>query len=217
MSSTESFGVIVRSAIKRRSAFKRFVRPIINQDGLLQWWKRSRPTPPPHQAKINAILYWADFIGATVLVETGTFRGDMVRAVCDRFSKVISVELMPHLALRVSAEFKSHPGDNILVGDSATVLPALATTLVEPTVFWLDAHFSAADTGGQGEVPVYAELEAATSCPAPHVILIDDAREFVGKEGYPTIADVEAYLRDKGYAVRVVNDAITALPKRLLV
>ena len=55
-------------------------------------------------------------------------------------------------------------------------------------LFWLDGHYSGEGTGGCDEVcPIIAELRLiAQSKRKDHCILIDDARLFIGEDGYPT-------------------------------
>jgi hypothetical protein len=64
-------------------------------------------------------------------------------------------------------------------------------------LFWLDAHYCGGMTAkGSEETPVIKELTQVLAHPvAGHVILIDDARCFTGKNGYPTLGEVSAIIR----------------------
>jgi FkbM family methyltransferase len=102
-----------------------------------------------------------------------------------------------------------------VLGDSRDILPQL--DLSEPTVFWLDGHWSAGDTAGEGdECPLLDEL--ATIGPQ-HAILIDDARLFIeppppphDPEQWPTLEQVIDALDDREVAIR--DDVVIALPRR---
>ena len=65
--------------------------------------------------------------------------------------------------------------------------------------------------GAKRRTPVLPELEAIFAHPIRnHVILIDDARAFIGMKGYPTIKNLERLVR-KGtddYKMIISNDII---------
>ncbi len=77
----------------------------------------------------------------------------------------------------------------ILHGDSGQVLPEILAGITGPCLFWLDAHCSGGVTArGDCETPVVKEVAAILDHDERgHVVLIDDARCFVGKDGYPTL------------------------------
>jgi hypothetical protein len=85
-------------------------------------------------------------------------------------------------------------------------------------VFWLDGHWSAGDTAGEGdECPLLEEL--ATIGPQ-HAILIDDARLFIeppppphDPSQWPTLEQVMAALAQREVTIR--EDVVVALPRRL--
>lgn len=177
------------------------------------WWRRGRPAPAPHQVKLGIILFWADTIGAVNLVETGTWKGDTVRALQPRFDRLISIELVEALARRVAREHRRCPNVQIVVGDSAVRMPEVVASLSGPTVFWLDAHYSGGVTGGDGQVPIYAELDRVMAFKDKHVVIIDDMRCFDGTDGYPTQTAALAYLRERGYEAVITNDLLQAYLK----
>ena len=69
------------------------------------------------------------------------------------------------------------------------MLPETLKRISEPCLFWLDAHYSGANTAkGDKFSPIMEEvLPILDHKVRNHVILIDDAREFTGKDGYPEI------------------------------
>lgn len=58
-----------------------------------QWEFEGKPLPPPHTVKQEAIRYYQKKSGYNVLVETGTYKGDMILAQKEHFRKIYSIEL----------------------------------------------------------------------------------------------------------------------------
>jgi hypothetical protein len=84
-------------------------------------------------------------------------------------------------------------------------------------LFWLDGHYSGGATArGHKDCPVLEELDAIFNSPFEHVIYIDDARLFTGKDDYPTLEALKAYVHDRkpGYTMDVVNDCIRLTPAK---
>jgi hypothetical protein len=49
---------------------------------------------------------------------------------------------------------------------------------------------------GKKSCPIYEELHAIFNAAAyPHIILIDDARLFIGKDDYPTIKELSDFIK----------------------
>jgi len=65
-------------------------------------------------------------------------------------------------------------------------------------------------------VPIYRELAGVLATTVPHVILIDDMRDFNGAGGYPTAQDLIAHLEAAAYKVFVANDMLQAIPRSML-
>lgn len=97
-------------------------------------------------------------------------------------------------------------------GDSGLILKGIISSINEPILFWLDAHYSKANTAqGNKDTPIIQELETIISHGVKnHVILIDDARLFNGTCDYPTINEIDALLKEKAdqYSMEVTNDII---------
>ena len=113
-----------------------------------------------------------------VFVETGTFRGDTAAIAAQRFQRVFTIELDPELFAQAAARLGTLPNVQSLLGDSQRTLRELAPQLAKESVlYWLDAHWCGAGTGGQKqECPLLAELEAIGSLSQESALLIDDAR-----------------------------------------
>jgi hypothetical protein len=159
-----------------------------------RWRREGGGQPVPHAFKRRVVLEHARRYGCSVLVETGTWHGDMVEATKRAFDRVVSIELDVTLAQAARARFAADAQVRILQGDSAQVIGEVLADLREPTLFWLDGHSSGGDTArGTSDTPVREELEAVLSHRVPgHVVLIDDAHLFTGEGDYPSLDDVRA-------------------------
>jgi len=91
-------------------------------------------------------------------------------------------------------------------------LPEILSSLKKPCLFWLDAHYSADSTiKGDVETPIAEELKAILHHSVQnHVILIDDARRFIGKNDYPTIKWLKDYVLKyrPDWSFEIENDII---------
>jgi hypothetical protein len=93
-------------------------------------------------------------------------------------------------------------------------MPAILAGLQEPAVFWLDGHYSGGETGkGVVDDPILISLNQIVAHPIKeHVIFIDDARTFDGREGRPDISDVFNCIKkiNEKYVIRIQSDIIVA-------
>ena len=94
------------------------------------------------------------------------------------------------------------------------------TRINKPTLFWLDAHYSGGETAqGPEDSPIMKELDFILNHRSDHCILIDDARCFNGKAGYPRIGELKKMLakrnkKDGGSLfLEVKNDIIRIAQK----
>ena len=186
---------------------------IINQKKEFKKWQQNGcPVPPPHLVKQMAIAEYQQKYNISILVETGSFLGDMVEAQKRRFNQIFSIELGVDLYRNTSKRFKRNEHIKILLGDSGKVLPDILSEINEPAIFWLDGHYSAGITAkGDKDCPIYEELNAIfNSKKINHILLIDDARCFNGEGDYPTIEDLSSFInsKDKNYTVEIKNDII---------
>ena len=165
--------------------------------------------------KQEAIITYADKY--KTLVETGTFRGDMVEACKNSFGRVISIELSEELHADAQRRFVDASNVELLLGDSSVVLPRVLDKLTEPALFWLDAHYSfAGDAKGDTITPALSEVETILSHELTHQILIDDARSFQTRDDYPSVEEV-AELASRirpGTTVEVQDDIIIITQNR---
>lgn len=176
------------------------------------WETSGCPLPPPNVIKQATITNYQQKYGYNLLIETGTFLGDMVEAQKSVFKKIISIELSIELFEAARQKFKNNKNILIVQGDSGKVLPAVLENVNEPAIFWLDGHFSAEITAkGDKECPIFEELQAIfDSKKLNHVLVIDDARCFNGEGDYPTIEQLTEYVqsRNSNYQVEIKYDMI---------
>ena len=90
--------------------------------------------------------------------------------------------------------------------------------LKEPAIFWLDGHYSGGITARiEKYSPIEEELQTLRHYreSAP-LILIDDARGFLGEHGYPTLEELEARTKIDfpGYHFSVDEDIIRIVPEK---
>ena len=173
------------------------------EDESIDWERRGRPAPPPPVVKEKTIREYARKASIGTFIETGTLLGDMVEASRNAFDRLWSVELDEALFQRARQRFSEWPRIAILRGDSGQVLGELLPMIKEPALFWLDGHYSGVYQNNQTakgvrETPIAQELEHILAHPVTgHVILIDDARLFVGCNDYPTIAGLREIIATK--------------------
>ncbi|MFT3807429.1 hypothetical protein [Arenimonas sp.] len=185
---------------------------------LQEWERNGRPDPPPHLIKQATIRSYARKYGLKVLVETGTFHGDMVEAMRKEFDRIYSIELSPELHARAKRRFSGCENIEILQGDSGTELGRLIERMHGPALFWLDGHYSAGETArGDKDTPIFAELSHIfrSDCRG-HVVIIDDARCFGRDPDYPTLDELRAHVQAMRSEVdiQVEHDSIRITPVR---
>lgn len=165
----------------------------------LEWVRNPRFAPPPHRVKQKILLNYSRRYGLKYLVESGTYKGDMIKAMKNSFEKIWSIELDKILFEKASDRFKINSHIRIIHGDSGKVLGSLIGQLDQPTLFWLDGHYSGGETAqGVGDTPILKELQHVLRIKCgPHVILIDDARMFGTDPDYPTVGNLLVYVKDR--------------------
>ena len=127
---------------------------------LVRWVNAGKPVPPPHIVKQMALKESLSTYGVRILVETGTFRGDMVEAMRRHVDQVFSIELSETFAQRAVERFRTVSNVEIILGDSGQELEKLVPRLSGPALFWLDGHYSGGTTAhGDEATPIFAELQ----------------------------------------------------------
>jgi hypothetical protein len=194
--------------IKNIRAFARALVPQFVVNMAIKWNQRrilkrmqkiGSTAPASHATKQKVIAEYQRRSGYTTLVETGTYLGDMVEAQKTNFEKIISIELSADLFHKANERFKDDQHVVIVHGDSGKLLAEILQGIVEPAIFWLDGHYSGGMTAkGDKACPVFEELEAILGIPnLDHIILIDDARCFIGMGDYPTLHALTKFVKEK--------------------
>ena len=152
-----------------------------------------------------------------VFFEAGTYLGNTVYGVKNSFDEVYSVELSKELAELAHERFRHAPKVHIINGDSADAVESFLSSLDQPAIFWLDAHYSAGITAkGKLQTPVKAELKSILlHSVKQHQILIDDVKDFNGQNDYPTVEEVFDMVRQfgaKNYKAKVEGEVFRISP-----
>jgi hypothetical protein len=182
------------------------------------WLQSGRNGPPPHLAKQAVLREFHQRHALSVLVETGTYLGDMVAAMSGIYEKIYSIELSTELHRRAVRRFARDPSISILQGDSGIMLARIVAELERPTLFWLDGHYSGGITAkGDRSTPILSELTTVMALQLPFVVLIDDAMLFNGTKDYPTMEELKAHIERlrPGTAIEVETDIIRITPPAL--
>jgi hypothetical protein len=187
----------------------------------LESWKRAgKPAPPPHGVKQRIISEYATSFRPDILIETGTFKGDMIYAMRNRFREIFSIELSKHYWEKAKRRFKNYPQIQLVQGDSAELLPRLLSAISKPCLFWLDGHYSADLTAkGALETPIIREMTAILDHSVKdHIVLVDDARCFDGSHDYPTVEKFREFVAKHrpDWSFTVAEDVIRIHSSRAL-
>jgi hypothetical protein len=184
-----------------------------------RWAINGFPVSPPDMVKCDAVKEYAEKFKLRIFVETGTYLGQMIDETKGNFDKIISIELDKDLFERAKNKFSDMKNITILNGDSAELLPKCIKEINRPILFWLDAHYSAGfTTKGNLSTPIIRELKSILEHPlnAEHVILIDDARCFIGDDDYPTINELKQLVMNKNSIfILEIKDDIIRIHRRL--
>jgi hypothetical protein len=183
---TTPFGALTRFQRQRRLRKK-----------LHLWEKSGCIGSMPNLGKQQVVIEYIKKFSPSVFIETGTYKGKMIYAVLPHVKQIFSIELDYKHYLNAQRRFAGYPGIHIIHGESGHILPQLLDKMAQPCLFWLDAHWSGGSTArGDLQTPIMQELECILNHirADDHVILIDDARLFVGANDYPTIEVMKEFI-----------------------
>jgi len=189
----------------RKTEFCRYLMHRRSLRELAEWKIAGRPSPPPYSIKHRAILAYSDVYDLHVFVETGTFYGTTADAVKPFFEEIYTIELDPLLYAVASKRFDYDAHVKVFHGDSGKELGTVMRLINRPSIFWLDAHYSAGVTArGDKDTPILEELDHILDSPdMGHVILIDDMHEFGANPAYPTIEQLTRFVHSKRTTLKV--------------
>jgi hypothetical protein len=198
-------------SLLRRTPFYGAYKSLSHYPDYWYWKLRIHPVRSPHLFKQRTVREYGKKYGLRVLIETGTYYGEMVAAVKNDFDKIYSVEYDPDLARVATRKFEGDSRIRILEGDSAQVLPELLKSIAQPALFWLDAGYWGWEQLRRDPQRLSSEVESILVHPVKgHVILMDDARCLNGENGALTIAEFQSRIaaRFPGDAVEVKHDIV---------
>jgi hypothetical protein len=165
-----------------------------------------------------------DATGARRFVETGTFEGRSLQTAAGIFEECYSVDISEDYYRMAAEQFAGYPVVHLVHGSSASFLRANRRLFAStPTVFWLDAHWCAADHTSDitGQSPLLQEIEALGELHPSSTLLIDDARLYLAPplhphriSEWPDFHDVVVRLLalSAGHRLMVLNDVILLYP-----
>ena len=207
--------MLLKAWVKRTPLYhpvRNWLRTLRRKRELRRWEQHGRPVPPPHVVKQRTIQHFADRFELKILVETGTYYGDMVEAMKRRFSRIYSIELNRELCERAAQRFQRDRHIRIIQGDSGVELGKLVGELDQPALFYLDGHYSGGATAkGSNDTPIFDELAHIFNArQRGHVIVIDDARCFGTDPAYPSVERLKEFVWSKqpGATIEVEDDSI---------
>ncbi len=184
---TTPFGTLARLQ-RQKQLLKKFRK----------WQKKGAQPPMPNWGKQRVVIdYITKFLPA-VFIETGTYKGKMIYAVMPHIKEIYSIELDQTHFENAHKRFIGYPNIHILQGPSEEVLPRVLANIDKPCLFWLDAHWSEGSTAkGKTNTPILQELQCILNYKKAdeHIVLIDDARLFIGMDDYPTLEALEHFVR----------------------
>ena len=188
------------------------VRAARDRKAIRSWQAQGQPAPPPPAYKQAVVKRYAQEFHLKILVETGTYQGEMIAAQERNFSQIHSIELDEELSQKAKTKFAALPHIAVVQGDSSLKLAEILKNTRGPCLFWLDAHYSGDITArGSIDTPIVQELEIIFSrSNKEDVILIDDARCFNGTNDYPTLEKLQQFVlaAKPGAKFEIVNDII---------
>ena len=210
-------------------AIKSYIREILVKLGLWYCLDTLRKTPEilhyfrsgcsgvaPHPIKMKVVQYYLKTRQISEFCETGTYLGDTLGFIAKSGVRCTSIELSEELYQLACKRFRGHNNVRLVQGDSGKQLPQLLNQYDKPVLFWLDGHYSSGITAGTETYnPISTELKAILNHSIKkHVILIDDARCFNGKDGYPNLDDLLRVVREEGSYIALISTDIIRLTPR---
>lgn len=160
------------------------------------------PNVKPRQ-KHAVLAEYAQRFKPKVFIETGSLRGDTLKAMLPYFERLYTIDVNPTFTAKVAQRFAAWPKVKAINGDSGVLLPELLKTIHEPCLFWLDAHMAGTHHDHYViNAPIREELETVLTheCAADHVVLVDDFWYFANEEWrevLPSVPEIEAIVKAK--------------------
>lgn len=157
-------------------------------------------------ADIEGMFFRRHKKDCTLLIETGSYCGDGIRAALNAdFENIISIEISKHQYDECVGIFEHDDNVSLILGDSREKLHDILCDKIikdRSVFFWLDAHNSGGFTGGDGvEETAYKELEIIINYVQKNGI---KARIVLDDMNYKTKEEVEEII--KTYPIKFVGE-----------
>jgi hypothetical protein len=176
------------------------------------WFIKGKPVPPIDYAKQLIIREYIKQNNISVFVETGTYFGDTTYFISKYVNRLFTIEIKKEFWENAVKRFQNIKKIEVLLGDSGIEIKRILEKLNERALFWLDGHYNNIKESEIKQItPIYKELDAIYEHKIKnHILLIDDARLFIGTNGYPILEDLIKYIMSKNPIARVdvKNDII---------
>ena len=169
---------------------------------------------PSEVAKRRRLLRLINAHGLSVFLESGTYLGGTAEFLAPHVKRVVTIEIDERLCGIAAERLSGLANVEVICGDASEHIPRLVNELPEPSLIWLDGHFSGEGTGQGDEVEPAAniiELLSRRNLTPGTTILIDDLRLFGVNPGWPSLARVidAAESFQPGAVVSAEFDALT--------
>jgi FkbM family methyltransferase len=145
-------------------------------------------------------------------IETGTYLGNTAIWASDYFEKIYTIEIDHEISQKAFYNARHKNNISFIVGDSSKELSAISSSLPGSNIYWLDGHWCQEVPKISFECPLLNELNSIVARP-DDLILIDDARFFMGivpyphdANNWPRIDEVLLMIRSKYPDHRIVID-----------
>lgn len=122
--------------------------------------------------------------GIRSFVETGTLEGHTAALAASIIPVVHTIEISPAMYQKAIPECRTNANIHRHLGSSVDVIPQILAGLPQPTLWYLDGHWSGIGKKLGPECPVLQELQYLKDRPQD-VIVVDDARLFIAPPGPP--------------------------------
>jgi hypothetical protein len=124
-------------------------------------------------------LLKTDYKNYPIFVETGTYHGETIFEMDKYFKELHTIEIKKEFYNNTKSRYKGNK-IHFYLGDSAIMLKKFVPILNEKTIFFLDGHWSAGNTGrGEKDCPLLEELNIINkNFKKEAIIIIDDYRDF---------------------------------------
>lgn len=118
-----------------------------------------------------------DYRKFPVFIETGTYLGETIFAIERYFDQLYTIEIKEEFYNNAARRYNGNK-IRFVLGDSSKKFLEILPTIKSPSIFFLDGHWSAGNTGrGEKDCPLYEELSAINTHFSNEAILIlDDMR-----------------------------------------